>query len=95
MEAQTQPPAMSPRIDQFEGVDFADGLFDQKREGDLNAKLLESALVSLLARHPEAPALATGPDGVAVPMPASAPLNCNPVLEAHTGMDLIVPSDRV
>jgi diguanylate cyclase (GGDEF)-like protein/PAS domain S-box-containing protein len=95
MEAQTRPPAPSPETDQFEGVDFADDLLDQRHEGRLNAKLLESALVSLLARYPDAPVLATGQDGAAVPMPVSVPLNRNPVLQAHTGMDLIVPGDRV
>jgi diguanylate cyclase (GGDEF)-like protein/PAS domain S-box-containing protein len=60
----------------------------------LDAKSLERAVASLLSRHPEAPVLAAGTDGVVVAMPPSVPLQRNPVLEPRTGMDLIVTEDR-
>lgn len=61
----------------------------------LDAKTIDTALASLLVRYPEASVLAAGADGVAVPIPASVPLQRNVAVDAHTGMELIVPGDRV
>jgi diguanylate cyclase (GGDEF)-like protein/PAS domain S-box-containing protein len=97
LEAQTQTTA--PKTDRPEIPDLAhdpldQGMLDQTRDGHLDARTLEKALASLLACHPDAPVLAAGADGVVVPMPASVPLERNPVLDARTGMDLIIPEDR-
>jgi diguanylate cyclase (GGDEF)-like protein/PAS domain S-box-containing protein len=55
---------------------------------------LDTALASLLLQFPEAPVIAAAADGLLVAMPASVPLQRNPVLEARTGMDLVCPEDR-
>lgn len=55
---------------------------------------METALASLLSLYPDAPVLASTDDGGVVPVPASVPLQRNPVLEPRSGMDLIIPGDR-
>jgi diguanylate cyclase (GGDEF)-like protein/PAS domain S-box-containing protein len=60
-----------------------------------DADTLEQALHSLLEHRPEAPVAAMGPNGVLVPMPDSIPLQRNPVLEARSGLDLILEEDRI
>ncbi len=52
-------------------------------------------LTTLLSLYPESPAAALRQDGVVVAMPESIPLQRNPVLEARSGLDLIVHEDRV
>src|ERR1035437_707849 len=69
--------------------------FDRKHEEHLDAKTLETVLNSLLARYPEAPAAALRHDGVSVAMPESVPLQRNSVLEARSGLDLVIHDDRV
>jgi diguanylate cyclase (GGDEF)-like protein/PAS domain S-box-containing protein len=89
-QAQTTP----PQPHQPEAMDLAHDVLDQTHDDCRDINTLETALASLLVRHPEAPVIAAGADGVLVPMPASVPLQHNPVLEARTGMDLVSPSDR-
>ncbi len=89
-QAQTTPPRSSqPELDGGE----PDPL---ERDGEYrHAETLATALAAVLAMYPDAPVLATGPDGAVVAMPASVPLQRNPILEPRTGMEMIVPEDRV
>jgi diguanylate cyclase (GGDEF)-like protein/PAS domain S-box-containing protein len=91
-QAQTraQLPSTQPEI-----VDLARDVFDRVHEEHLEAGALETVLTSLLAIYPDAPVAAHRPDGVMVPMPDSVPLRGNPVLEARSGLDLIIRDDRV
>jgi diguanylate cyclase (GGDEF)-like protein/PAS domain S-box-containing protein len=75
-------------------MDLEHDVLDQKDGDYSDINTLETALASLLVRYPEAPVVASGTDGVLVAMPASVPLQRNPVLEARTGMDLVSPEDR-
>jgi diguanylate cyclase (GGDEF)-like protein/PAS domain S-box-containing protein len=59
-----------------------------------HAETLATALAAVLAMYPDAPVLATRADGTVVAMPASVPLQRNPVLEPRTGMDLVISEDR-
>ena len=61
----------------------------------MDAETLETVLNSLLARYPEVPVAALRPDGVSVAVPESIPLKRNPVLEARSGLDLVVHEDRL
>ena len=79
----------------FETRDLEHEVVDRNKPERFDATTLEKALTSLLARYPEAPVLAAGADGVVVAMPASVPLQRNPVVEARTGMELVIPGDRV
>jgi diguanylate cyclase (GGDEF)-like protein/PAS domain S-box-containing protein len=72
-----------------------DGAVDPQPGAHLDAKTLETTLTSLLALYPEAPVMALEPNGVSVPMPASVPLQGNPILEARSGLDVVVQEDRV
>ena len=76
-------------------MDLAHDVFDRKHEEHLDAETLETVLNSLLARYPEAPVVALRHDGVSVAVPESIPLKRNPVLEARSGLDLIIHEDRV
>ena len=76
-------------------MDLAHDVFDRKHEEHLDAETLETVLNSLLARYPEAPAAALRHDGVSVAMPESVPLQRNSVLEARSGLDLVLHDDRV
>jgi diguanylate cyclase (GGDEF)-like protein/PAS domain S-box-containing protein len=91
-QAQTRGPLSSR---QREIVDLAREVFDREHEEHLDAATLETVLTSLLALYPEAPVAAHRADGVMVPMPDSVPLQRNPVLEARSGLDLIIRDDRV
>lgn len=70
-------------------------MFVGKREEHLDANALETLLSLLLTRYPEAPVIALRPDGVVVAMPDSIPLQRNPVLEARSGLDLVIPEEHV
>lgn len=76
-------------------MDLAHDVFDRKHEEHLDANTLEMLLTSLLALYPEAPVVALRPDGVVVAMPDSIPLQRNPVLEARSGLDLIIHDERM
>jgi diguanylate cyclase (GGDEF)-like protein/PAS domain S-box-containing protein len=71
-----------------------EGTPEPQREGGHDGKFAEAALLSMLALYPEAPVLAAGADGIVVAMPASVPLQRNPVLRPRTGMELLIPEDR-
>jgi diguanylate cyclase (GGDEF)-like protein/PAS domain S-box-containing protein len=78
-----------------ESVHIADEAFEAEQTEHLDAATLEKILSSSLTRFPDAPVVALRPDGVAVPVPDSIALVRNPVLEARTGLDLVVHEDRV
>lgn len=75
-------------------MELAHDVLEHTHDDCRDTRTLETALASLLARYPEAPVIAAGTDGVVVAIPASVPLQRNPVLEARTGMDLVSPEDR-
>jgi diguanylate cyclase (GGDEF)-like protein/PAS domain S-box-containing protein len=76
-------------------MDLAQDVFVGKREEHLAANTLETLLTSLLALYPEAPVIALRPDGVVVAMPDSIPLQRNPVLEARSGLDLVIREEHM
>jgi diguanylate cyclase (GGDEF)-like protein/PAS domain S-box-containing protein len=73
----------------------ADEVFESERQDHLDEETLETVLASLLGRYPRAPVLALKPDGVAVAVPASIPLLGNPVLEARSGLEIVIHEDRL
>ena len=75
--------------------DFVHEVFDRKHAQHLDAETLENALTTLLTMYPEAPVAAHNQSGVMVPMPESVPLQQNPVLEARSGLDLIIRDELV
>jgi diguanylate cyclase (GGDEF)-like protein/PAS domain S-box-containing protein len=94
LEAQAQAQTTTPQPRQPEAIDLARDALDRKQGGSSDLSTLDTALASVLLHFPEAPVAATGADGLLVAMPASVPLQRNPVLEARTGMDLVTPEDR-
>jgi diguanylate cyclase (GGDEF)-like protein/PAS domain S-box-containing protein len=73
-----------------------DGLgdvFDAEHDEHLGADVLEAALHSLVSAFPDAPMCAFRDDGVMVAMPDSVALQRNRVLEARSGLDLIVTDE--
>jgi diguanylate cyclase (GGDEF)-like protein/PAS domain S-box-containing protein len=94
-QAQTQAPPPPPPNTRPEPADGSPDAFDCKHEDHLDAKELELLLTTVLSLYPESPAAALRQDGVVVEMPESIPLQRNPVLEARSGLDLIVHEDRV
>ena len=66
----------------------------QALDGSLSGRTAATALAALLARYPEAPVLASAADGTVVDVPDSVPLQLNPVLRPHMGIDLVVAGDR-
>jgi diguanylate cyclase (GGDEF)-like protein/PAS domain S-box-containing protein len=93
----TQTQTASPRRAEArpEAVDLTGDVSVGKRKEHLDANTLETMLTSLLALYPQAPVCALRPDGVVVAMPGSIPLRRNPVLEARSGLDLVVPEENV
>jgi diguanylate cyclase (GGDEF)-like protein/PAS domain S-box-containing protein len=75
--------------------DAAHEVFDTERQEHLDAETLEAVLRSLLTRYPEAPVAVLKPDGVSAPVPESIRLVRNRVLEARSGLDLVVQEDRL
>ena len=92
-ETQTQSPSL-PKA-QSEGSYPTDEVFELEHKDHVDGETLETVLNSLLTRYPEAPVAALRPDGVSVAMPESIPLKRNPVLEARSGLDLVVHEDRM
>ena len=70
----------------------ADDVFDREHDEHLDAETLERALESLIETTPRRRSAAHSADGVMVAMPESIRLRRNPVLEARTGLDLIIPT---
>ena len=77
------------------GAGFVHDVFDHKHAERLDAATLERALTTLLAMYPDAPVGAHDAHGLMVAMPESIPLLQNPVLEARSGLDLIIRDERV
>ncbi|MDQ6695996.1 MAG: sensor domain-containing diguanylate cyclase [Actinomycetota bacterium] len=55
----------------------------------------QEAFEQLLARYPECGVGAVGANGFFVAMPTSVSLGCHTVLQARSGVDLVLPEDRV
>jgi diguanylate cyclase (GGDEF)-like protein/PAS domain S-box-containing protein len=72
-----------------------DDAFDVERQEHLDTQTLATVLDSLVSRYPQAPVAALKADGVCVSVPESVPLAENRVLEARSGLDLVVHEDRV
>jgi diguanylate cyclase (GGDEF)-like protein/PAS domain S-box-containing protein len=72
-----------------------DAAFASEQQEHADAATLETVLRSLLSRYPDAPVVALQADGVSIEVPDSISLVNNPVLQARTGMDLVVHADRV
>ena len=87
------PPSSSPGVGPAE--DMADAVFDSERQEHLDAETLETVLQSLLTRYPESPVAALKADGVSIPVPESIQLVRNRVLEARSGLDMVVHEDRL
>ena len=87
------PPSSSLGIGPAE--DMADAVFDSERQEHLDAETLETELQSLLTRYPESPVAALKADGVSIPVPESIQLVRNRVLEARSGLDMVVHEDRL
>jgi len=60
----------------------------------IGTDVLERVLSSALARYPDAPVAALGPDGWFVDPPASFPTGTRTVLVGETALDLVVVEDR-
>ncbi len=90
--ADTSSPPADPSSKLAQSVDE---VFETEHLEHLDAETLEAVLGSLLSRYPQAPVAALKPDGVLVPVPESITLQENPVLEARSGLDLVVHEDRV
>ena len=73
----------------------ADDVFDLDYDDHLDADTLERALEALLDHFPEAPVTALRDDAVMVAVPDSIRLRRNPVLEARSGLDLIIHDEEV
>jgi diguanylate cyclase (GGDEF)-like protein/PAS domain S-box-containing protein len=86
---------MAP-ADQKPGLGHSvDELFETEHLEHLDVETLEQVLDSLLSRYPQAPVAALKPDGLLVAVPESIQLRDNPLLEARSGLDLVVHEDRV
>ena len=72
-----------------------DEVLDSEHAEHLDAETLDAAVAALLALYPQAPVAALQPAGLCVPMPESIQLQRNPILDARSGLDLVVPEDRV
>jgi len=84
------PPSSQPEL-----PGAVDEVFESAHQERVDADTLETVLGSLLSLYPQAPVAALKPDGIWVPVPASIPLLGNRVLEARSGLDLVVQEDRV
>jgi diguanylate cyclase (GGDEF)-like protein/PAS domain S-box-containing protein len=92
---ETKTQARSSTNARSDNTDFVSEVFDRKHGEHLDAATIEAALTSLLAMYPDAPVGAHTPEGFMVPMPDSVPLQQNPVLEARSGLDLIIRDELV
>jgi diguanylate cyclase (GGDEF)-like protein/PAS domain S-box-containing protein len=92
--AENRPPyPPSPAAEPVE--DTADAAFESEPQEHLDAETLETVLDSLLSRYPEAPVAVLKADGVLTSVPESIPLVRNRVLEARSGLDVVVQEDRL
>jgi diguanylate cyclase (GGDEF)-like protein/PAS domain S-box-containing protein len=72
-----------------------EAIFDLERDEHLDQASLETVLLSLIERFPQAPVVAVKSDGILVDVPKSIPLARNPVLDGRSGLDLVVHEDRL
>jgi diguanylate cyclase (GGDEF)-like protein/PAS domain S-box-containing protein len=92
--AENRPPT-PPSPGAERAGDAADEVFASERQEHLDAETLERVLESLLTRYPEAPVAVLKADGVSSPVPESISLARNRVLEARSGLDVVVQEDRL
>jgi diguanylate cyclase (GGDEF)-like protein/PAS domain S-box-containing protein len=88
-------PRLKPLPDPYDS-DLADvpeldpGLFDDGRDGRVDADAIEAAFVATVARYPEAPVVALGDDGIGTKMPDSVPhRRSNLVGEVRAALDVV------
>jgi diguanylate cyclase (GGDEF)-like protein/PAS domain S-box-containing protein len=91
---QTQTQSGSKPEDRPGAGDSAADMFDDHDVRRLDAAGLERALESLLAIYPDAPVAALSTAGMFIDMPASVPLQRNPVLRGRAGLDGLGGEDR-
>jgi diguanylate cyclase (GGDEF)-like protein/PAS domain S-box-containing protein len=72
-----------------------DALFEHEAYEHIDADSLDEAIERLVGRYPQAPIVALKADGVVTEMPPSIELRDNPVLQARSGLDLVIQEDRV
>jgi len=66
------------------------GLFDDARDGRVDADTIEAALIATVARYPEAPVTSLGGDGIGTPMPDSVPIRrSNLVGKVRAALDVV------
>ncbi len=85
----------SPQPERSALSQVVDAAFEAEHPEHADAATLETVLDSLLSRYPDAPVVALQADGVSIAVPESISLINNPVLQARTGMDLVVHADRL
>ena len=95
LSADTRSPLPSNARAEIQDSIEVDEAFESKHQEHLDAETLERVLGSLLSRYPDAPVVALKADGVSIGVPESVSLLSNPVLEARTGLDLVVHEDRL
>jgi diguanylate cyclase (GGDEF)-like protein/PAS domain S-box-containing protein len=61
----------------------------------LDAETVETALLALLERHPDALVAAVDPDGMFTELPASLPLDRHRVMQVRSGIEVVSAPDRV
>ncbi len=66
-----------------------------RSDGLLDPKIVDSAVSTLLDRHPEASVCALGPDGLMVAMPGTVPVGGHRVVRARSTLNLVIAADRV
>ena len=64
---------------------------DPAAVGVLEPETITSALMAVLSRYPEAPVAALRTEGLFVAMPPWFPIGRHPLLQARSGIDLVVP----
>jgi diguanylate cyclase (GGDEF)-like protein/PAS domain S-box-containing protein len=86
-------PSSGPGIDASSAPD-AGQVFDEEREGRLDADRLERVLSALVKAYPDAPVAALSETGIFVDMPESLNLEQNPVLKGRSGLDGVEGEER-
>jgi diguanylate cyclase (GGDEF)-like protein/PAS domain S-box-containing protein len=77
------------------GASAAEEFFERERQDHLDRESRERVLESVLSHYQGAPVAALSSEGLSVAMPSSIPLRGNPVLEARSGLDLVVRADHL
>ena len=65
-----------------------------RSDGRLDPGIIDSALATLLDRHPGATVCALGPDGLVVEMPGTVPLAGHGIVRARSALHVVFAADR-